>query len=84
MECPSCRGEGCPQCDKGRIAVTGCPLVIVGANVWRVVRLAEMTHENGVLPLAGGACDQAGVYLDACRIVWSVKGRCEQLRLDRR
>jgi len=38
---------------------------------------------KGLMPVAGGTLDQASVFLDACRFVWSEeRGAKARLKLD--
>ena len=65
MRCTGCGGEGCGDCDdKGILAITCCPLDYITDDVWEVIRFAEL-YEKGLPPVAGGALDQAGSFIEA-------------------
>ncbi len=88
MICPACEGEGCPpsdlsdkskqrghkvdECKDGKIDITECPLNIITEDVWQIIRFAEL-YENGLPPIAGGALDQAKVFIDASQFVMNEK-----------
>jgi len=63
IECPTCIGNGCDQCNDGSIDLVGCPNVQCG-DVAYVARLADL-FEKGMPPIAGGALDQSAWFLDA-------------------
>ena len=54
--------------------VTQCPLKEVPAGTWDVIELARL-YKEGLPPAAGGALDQAKVFLDACRVIWAEEAR---------
>jgi NADPH-dependent 7-cyano-7-deazaguanine reductase QueF-like protein len=71
MNCTACGGTGCEECqDTGRIEITQCPLEIITPDIWEVIELAQL-YEKGLPPVAGGALDQANIFVDACRMIWS-------------
>lgn len=51
--------------------MTGCPLELIGRDVWEVLDYASLFGEKGCSPVAGGIVDQAKVFIDACRFIWS-------------
>lgn len=70
MRCVICDGDGCPACDKsGMMTITQCPLTFVTEDVWQVIELAEL-YEKGLPPVAGGALDQAKMFVEAARFIW--------------
>ena len=54
----------------GKIEITCCPLEIIPDDVWDVIDYAEL-YEKGLPPIAGGALDQAKVFLDAARFIFN-------------
>ena len=71
MECVSCGGNGCNECDNtGRFRITDCPLKDVTAEVRQLIRLAEL-FEKGLPPVAGGVLDQGQNFIEAAEFVFS-------------
>ena len=70
MNCTACGGIGCDECRDGRIEITQCPLEVITPDVWEVMELAQL-YEKGLPPVAGGALDQASIFVQACRIIWN-------------
>lgn len=50
--------------------MTGCPLEIIGPDVWRAIELAGL-YEKGLPPVAGGSLDQAAIFVQAARAYWA-------------
>ena len=70
MECVSCGGNGCIECDGiGAIKVTCCPLEYVTNDVWEVIQYVEL-YKKGLPPVAGGALDQAKNFIDSARFIF--------------
>ena len=77
FECPACGGKGCRECgNEGRFALTTCPLEYVDAEIWEMMDYAEL-YEKGLPPIAGGALDQAKVFIEACHFVWREQAHWE-------
>lgn len=73
MECVSCNGAGCLDCDEqGSIIIAACPLEFVTADVWEVIKFAEL-YEKGLPPVAGGALDQACIFINAAMFIFREK-----------
>lgn len=72
MVCPNCEGRGCSECKDGEISITYCPLNLITGDVWQLIQFAEL-YEKGLPPIAGGALDQAKVFVDAAMFVMSEK-----------
>ncbi len=72
MICPVCEGNGCDECEDGRVKITECPLVLVPENIWEVIKFAEL-YEKGLPPIAGGALDQAKSFIDAALFIMREK-----------
>ena len=73
MICPRCggnNGEGCDECDHGRIEITECPLELITPDVWEAIEYAEL-YEKGLPPVAGGVLNQAKIFIEACRQIWA-------------
>ena len=60
MECPSCRGAGCPKCRAGKIELKGCPKQHIIEDA--LIVLQVLASEK--LPVAGGYLDQTQCYAD--------------------
>lgn len=68
--CPDCGGQGCEPCNAtGMIDITQCPFEWIDDDVWEAMEFADL-YEKGLPPIAGGALDQAAVFVDACRFIW--------------
>ena len=79
IECPSCSGNGCSDCEeKGVFVIDGCPNTYCGP-VARLCRLADL-FDKGILPVAGGALDQAAWFLEAVGVLASDE---HQMRAER-
>lgn len=48
--------------------MTGCPITYAGVETFEAIGFADLAAE-GVLPVAGGALDQAQGFLDIMRLV---------------
>lgn len=73
MVCPGCEGKGCGECkNSGNIDITECPLKMITKDVWQLIQFAEL-YEKGLAPVAGGALDQAKVFVEAASFVFSEK-----------
>jgi len=71
MRCPVCDGRRCDACGgRGEIEIKQCPQTLVTADVWEAIEFAEL-YEKGLPPVAGGALDQAQVFIEACRMIWA-------------
>ena len=65
MECPSCDGRGCDECNNGHFALKVCPNKYSGELI-SAIDLFDC-YENGVLPIAGGALDQSAWFIHAAK-----------------
>ena len=66
IECPSCDGVGCEQCEKtGGIKIAGCPNVAC-SQMAPTIDLIDMFH-GGMPPIIGGVLDQAAWFIDAAK-----------------
>lgn len=64
IPCPGCEGAGCDNCDdSGEIDITVCPLMIITSDVREVIKYVDLV--KSLPPVAGGALDQAKVFIDA-------------------
>lgn len=66
IECPSCSGEGCDECNRGLVRIDGCPQSYCRDMAY-TVRLADL-FDKGLPPVAGGSLDQSAWFLDAVGI----------------
>lgn len=78
VECPSCGGLGCRECDaRGTFAISGCPQQqFVDRDMTTLARFAELFFA-GIPPVAGGAFDQESWFLEAAMAL-----RREQCRAE--
>lgn len=73
MVCPGCEGKGCEECNQtGEISITECPLNLITSDVWEIISLADL-FEKGLPPIAGGVLNQAKIFVEAARFVFSEK-----------
>jgi len=71
MQCINCQGKGCEECGgDGRVDITACPLDIITADVWEVIRMAGF-FEKGLPPVAGGVLDQAENFVAAAEFIFA-------------
>jgi len=71
FECPECDARGCPECGGRGDYEVGVPIEeYVTADVWQTIQYARL-YEKGLPPVAGGALDQAAVFVDACLFIWN-------------
>ena len=70
MECVDCGGKDCRHCGGTEVEeITCCPLDLITADVWELIRFAEL-YEKGLPPVAGGALDQAKIFIEAAALVF--------------
>jgi hypothetical protein len=67
LECQSCDGAGCDQCDEGQIKIKGCPQKYC-KEVVSAVTLIDL-FSKGLPPIAGGALDQSIWFLEAAKVL---------------
>lgn len=73
MVCPGCEGKGCDECrNTGGIDITDCPLNLITSDVWEIIALADL-FEKGLPPVAGGALEQAKIFVETARFVFGEK-----------
>lgn len=73
MRCVNCEGTGCNECNKtGFLSITSCPLELITNDIYEVIKLAEL-YEKGLPPVAGGALDQAKIFIEAAMFIFSEK-----------
>jgi len=81
MECPRCAGDGCAECDEGRIELVGCPLDLIDGPTEQALRAADLA-EHGSWPLAGGWLDQTESCLAAVRVVQAERRNWEARMIE--
>ena len=57
IDCPSCSGAGCDQCNDGTFRLDGCPNDYCRA-IAGTVEMIELFNK-GLPPIAGGSLDQS-------------------------
>ena len=78
--CDACAGRGCAACGKsGRVPMKRCPNALLEPGAVDFVEDAQLL-ELGVLPTAGGVCDQAAQWWLAVRIVLAERARVEKAK----
>lgn len=80
IECPSCNGQGCEDCNEGLIRLSECPNREC-SDMHQVVTLSDL-FDKGVLPIAGGALDQSAWLIDAFQIFKSDESRAKEIAIN--
>jgi len=81
--CSRCDGTdpGCSSCKgRGEVGVRKCPgrLLSKRPDVARLVQAYMQLDGRSVLPVAGGWCDQAASFVDACAIIENERNRIRE------
>ena len=76
IECPSCEGRGCDECDEGEITIEGCPQQYV-SDISEAMNMSSMCRDQKAWPVAGGLLDQSGWFLN-----FHTELRYEQNQID--
>ena len=63
IDCPTCLGAGCDQCNDGWIEIKGCPQQQC-SGIGQVCQLIDLFNK-GLPPVAGGALDQTQWFVNA-------------------
>jgi hypothetical protein len=79
IECPSCDGHGCSECNGGHFEIDGCPNSFCSS----VVDSLDVFDlwEKGVPPIAGGTLDQSVSFIRAARFFDSEERRVRNARV---
>ena len=62
IECPSCDGDGCQECDGGHFRLTSCPSQFIGQELIQDIRIVTSSEQH--LPVAGGLLDQSAWWFN--------------------
>lgn len=73
IECVTCGGVGCENCNQGVVAIIGCPSRAC-TGVGSVCQLIDL-FDKGLPPIAGGALDQSASFLAAVSILHNEESR---------
>lgn len=65
IECPSCGGSGCGNCEHGQISILGCPNAACD-GLSQAIELIDFFHK-GQMPITGGVMDQSASFVEAAR-----------------
>jgi hypothetical protein len=57
IECPTCDGDGCDECDNGYFTLTECPSHFIGQEIIQDIRVITASEHH--LPVVGGLLDQS-------------------------
>lgn len=66
IECPTCEGKGCEECDDGKFELATCPHSFIG-DTFMLVQLSDL-FDKGMAPIAGGVLDQSVQFLKLHRM----------------
>jgi hypothetical protein len=80
IECPSCNGRGCDECNMGLIRLGKCPNKDC-SDMYQVIQLADL-FEKGIMPIQGGALDQSSWFVDAVSYLKSEESRAREFVLN--
>lgn len=69
IDCPTCEGGSCGNCQDGVVRIDGCPNDYC-RPVINTVSMVEL-FGKGLPPVAGGVLDQSVWFLEASRILES-------------
>jgi hypothetical protein len=79
INCPSCNGSGCEQCNNGRFQVKGCPKQEIDATTLQTLEFSEWI-EKGFLPSEGGLLNQSASLMAHCKAYGNEVNRIEAER----
>jgi hypothetical protein len=69
MQCVTCYGRGCNQCDDGYVMLTSCARQQVSDEAWDMFSWVRQYLENNVLPEDGNGLAQTQSFVDALNVV---------------
>ena len=82
IECPSCAGEGCKECQDGYFSVTECPTKYIGQEMISDIQIVAATDQH--LPVAGGLLDQSAWWFELRGLLKSEENRVQEEQNRRR
>lgn len=62
IECPSCDGEGCEECQDGYFTITECPAKFIGSELIQDIQIVSACEHH--LPVVGGLLDQSAWWFE--------------------
>lgn len=65
IECPTCDGAGCDQCNDGVYELDGCPNAVCSKMV-QPIDMFDL-FQKGLPPVTGGVLDQSVSFVNASR-----------------
>lgn len=81
MQCPSCNGTGCKDCDGGYFDFDGCPNTYCSGAI-DAIDLFDL-FEKGLPPVSGGMLDQAASFIGAAQYFGNEERRVKNERSSR-
>jgi hypothetical protein len=81
IECPSCNGGGCEDCQDGVFAIEGCPNSYCRSIVTSI-DLIDL-FGKGMPPINGGVLDQSASFIDAVQFFESEERKVANDRSSR-
>jgi len=80
IECPSCDGLGCNECNNGEFAIEGCPNKFC-SSVVTAIDLIDL-YAKGLPPISGGVLDQSASFISAARYLENEERRIKNERVS--
>lgn len=82
IECPSCAGDGCDECQDGYFAISECPQRFIGSELVDDIRIVSASDHH--LPVAGGILDQSAWWFDLKETLRREENRIQDEQSKRR
>jgi hypothetical protein len=79
IDCPSCNGSGCDNCEFGRFKVDGCPQKLIDLATKQTLEYSDWI-EKGYLPTDGGVLNQCSALMAHCKAYSNEVNRIEAER----
>ena len=82
IECPSCDGDGCNECQDGFFTVSECPAKFIGSELIQDIQVVSACEHH--LPVAGGLLDQSAWWFELRQLLKSEENRIQDDQAKRR
>ena len=81
IQCPSCNGLGCKECDDGYFEIDGCPNTYCSGTI-DAIDLFDL-FEKGLPPVTGGVLDQSASFISGSQYFGNEERRVRNERVSR-